>query len=416
MNKNPHRVAWTVLIVAFMLFLALAIALPFGMRTLLVNSTRGQNATIRLAAGSVYITRPSVGVPEALFGTMENLSPGTRLGTENASRATLSFAPPDNHITLGTVELYGDTEAMLLELNTPRFQFSKQPHRISLSLTRGRLRASVALGVKRPVAMIVHTPQAKITFERPGSYSVEVRENQSLVAVRTGIATVSAQGQSTLLTREERTAVSTGSVPAGVLRGERNLIDNGGFSAPVTDGWTTFHNRQNADESAGTIDVKVQQGRAAIHFNRRGMNWAEVGIRQELGLDVSDFQELRLHLATWLAFQNLRNCGHLGSECPMIVRVEYQDTAGNGHEWLQGFFYLGRTDGSTPTRCVTCAPPTGNHLHIPLGRWYLYDSPNLMDLFAMAGSPPAIINSISFYASGHNFESYLTDVELQALE
>ncbi len=416
MHNNPQRVAWTVLIVAFALFLVLALALPFGMRTLLVNSTRGQRANIALGAGSVYVTRPSVGVPEALFDTMENLLPGVRFETQNASRAALSFSPPDNRSILGTVQLYGDTEATLLELNTPRFQFSERTHRISLSLTRGRLRASVALGVERPVTMIVHTPQAKIMLERPGSYSVEVRENQSLVAVRAGSASVSAQGKSTLLEPEERTTVNTGSVPAGVLRGERNLIENGSFSAPLTDGWTTFQNRQRSDESAGTVEVKVQQGRAAIHLNRRGLSWAEVGIRQELGLDVRDFQELRLHLATWLTFQNLRNCGSLGSECPLIVKVDYQDTAGNGHEWLQGFFYLGSDSSPIPLRCVTCGPPTGNHLQIPLGRWYLYDSPDLLSLFATAGSPPAIINSISFYASGHNFESYLTDVELQAVE
>ncbi len=416
MQSNPQRLAWTVLIVAFALFLMLAVALPFGTRTLLVNSTRRQHANIVLAAGSVYVTRPSVGVPEALFGAMENLSPGARFETENASRAALSFAPPDNHSTLGTVQLYGDTEATLLELNTPRFQFSKRPHRIAVMLSRGRLRASVALGVERPVAMIVHTPQAKITLERPGSYSVEVRANEALVSVRTGVATVSAQGKSTLLTRDERTTVSRGSAPAGVLRGERNLIENGSFSAPLTNGWTTFQNRQDADESAGEVEVKVQQGRAALHFNRRGMSWAEVGIRQELGLDVRDYQELRLHLATWLAFQNLRNCGSLGSECPLMVRLEYQDAAGNGHEWLQGFFYLGSDSGSIPTRCVTCGTPTGNHLEIPLGRWHLYDSPNLMSLFGDTGSPPAIINAISFYASGHNFESYLTEVELQAVE
>ncbi|MDP6793706.1 MAG: hypothetical protein QF660_06600, partial [Anaerolineales bacterium] len=326
------------------------------------------------------------------------------------------FVSPDDHLTLGTVQLYGDTEATLLELNTPRFQFSERPHRISMSLTRGRLRASVALGVERPVTMIVHTPQAEITLERPGSYSVEVRENQSLVAVRTGIATVSAQNKNTLLTRDERTTVNTGSAPEGVLRGERNLIENGNFSAPLTDGWTTFQNRQDADESAGAVDVKVQKGRAALHFNRRGISWAEVGIRQELRLDVHDFQELRLHLATWLAFQNLRNCGSLGSECPLMVRVEYQDTAGNVHEWLQGFYYLGSDSGSIPIRCVTCAPPTGDHLRVQVGRWYLYDSPDLLSLFTAAGTPPAIINSISFYGSGHNFESYLTEVELQAVE
>ena len=137
MHNNPHRVAWTVLTGAFVLFLVLALALPFGVRTLLLNSTRGQRADIALAAGSVYVTRPSVGVPEALFGSMENLSPGARFATENASRASLSFAPPDNHSTLGTVQLYGDTEATILEITTPRFQFSEQPHRISMSLTRG---------------------------------------------------------------------------------------------------------------------------------------------------------------------------------------------------------------------------------------------------------------------------------------
>ena len=133
-------------------------------------------------------------------------------------------------------------------------------------------------------------------------------------------------------------------------------------------------------------------------------------------MDVRDFQELRLHLATWIAFQNLRNCGSLGSECPLMVRVEYQDTAGNGHEWLQGFYYLGSNSGSIPIRCVTCSPPTGDHIRTPLGRWYLYDSPDLLSLFATAGSPPTIINAISLYASGHNFESYITDVELQAVE
>lgn len=416
MHNNPHRAAWTVLIVAFVLFLGLAVALPFGVRKLLVNSTRGHHTAITLAAGTVYVTRPSVGVPEALFGTMENLSAGARFETENASRAAVSFASPDDQGTLGTIQLYGDTQATVVEMNTPRFQFSDRPHRISMSLTRGRLRSSVALGIQRRVLMTIHTPQAEITLKRPGSYSVEVQENQTLVAVRDGIATVTAQGRNTELANNEHTTVSTGSAPAGVLRGERNLVENGSFSTTITNGWTTFQNRQDSAESAGSVEAKLHQGRATLHFNRRGRNWAEVGIRQDLGLDVRDFQELRLHFATWLAFQNLRNCGSLGSECPLMVKIEYQDTAGNTHEWLQGFFYLRSGSASIPIRCVTCSPPTGEHVQISVGRWYLYDSPDLLSMFTTAGSPPAIINSISFYASGHNFESYLTEVELQAVE
>ena len=74
MHNNPQRLAWTVLIIAFVFFLSLAITLPFGVRILLINSTREQSNTLSLGSGSVYVTRPAVGVPEALFGSMDNLT------------------------------------------------------------------------------------------------------------------------------------------------------------------------------------------------------------------------------------------------------------------------------------------------------------------------------------------------------
>jgi hypothetical protein len=416
MHNNPQRLAWTVLNIAFVLFLSLAVTLPLGVHILLVNSTREQSNTMSLGSGSIYITRPAVGVPEALFGSMENLTYGTHIETENASRSAISFFNPDKTNILGTVQLYGDTEAQLLALTTPRFKFSDRSHNIAVMLNRGRLRASVAVGVARPITMVIHTPQAEITMQRPGSYSVEVRGNESLVSVRDGIATVSAQGKNIRLVRDERTTVGAGEPPAGILFGERNIIDNSSFSRPLTDGWTTYQNRQAANESAGTIEIGVHNGRTALHFLRRGLQWAETGIQQDLGLDVRDYQNLRLHLATWLDFQDLRNCGSLGSECPLMVRIEYQDTAGNRQEWLQGFYYLSSDNQAIPKRCVTCSGSAADHVKVPHGRWYLYDSPELMSIFSEAGRPAAIIESISFYASGHNFESYLAEVELQAIE
>ena len=416
MHNNPQRLAWTVMIIAFVLFLSLAITIPLGIRILLVNSTREQSNTMSLGSGSVYITRPAVGVPEALFGSMENLTYGTHIETENASRSVISFFNPDKTKILGTVQLYGDTEAQLLSLTTPRFKFSNRPHNIALMLSRGRLRASLAVGVVRPVTMVIHTPHAEITMQRPGSYSVEVRGNESIVAVRDGIATVSAQGKNIRLVRDERTTVNAGQPPAGILFGVRNIIYNGSFNRPLSDGWTTYQNRQNAIESPGTIEVGVHNGRTALHFLRRGLHWAETGIRQDLGLDVRDYQDLRLHLATWIDFQDLRNCGSLGSECPLMVQIEYQDTSGNTQEWLQGFYYLSTEHQSIPKRCVTCSASAAEHVKVPHGRWHLFDSPELMSMFRQSGRPAAIIESISFYASGHNFESYLAEVELQAIE
>ncbi|HCU99114.1 MAG TPA: hypothetical protein DGM69_07205, partial [Chloroflexi bacterium] len=336
MHKNPEKIAWSALLIAFLLFVIIAITLPIGTRLILINSTKEQKSNISLGSGSVYITRPAVGVPEALFGSMQNLTYGTHIETENASRANMSFFSPDNNKILGTVQLYGDTEAKLLSLTTPRFKFSKHSHDISLMINRGRLRSSVSVGVERNVIMTIHTPQAEITLHHPGNYSVEVINNQSLVSVREGMATVSSQGKTTTLIKDERTTVESGQKPAGKLSGQRNIIDNGSFSDPLSEGWTTYQNRQNANESAGVIEVGVHNGRRSLHFLRRGLNWAETGIKQELGLDVSDYQNLRLHLAAWLAFQDLRNCGSLGSECPLMVRIEYIDTSGNTHEWLQG--------------------------------------------------------------------------------
>ena len=416
MHKNPEKIAWSALLIAFLLFVIIAITLPIGTRLILINSTKEQKSNISLGSGSVYITRPAVGVPEALFGSMQNLTYGTHIETENASRANMSFFSPDNNKILGTVQLYGDTEAKLLSLTTPRFKFSKHSHDISLMINRGRLRSSVSVGVERNVIMTIHTPQAEITLHHPGNYSVEVINNKSLVSVREGMATVSSQGKTTTLIKDERTTVESGQKPAGKLSGQRNIIDNGSFSDPLSEGWTTYQNRQNANESAGVIEVGVHNGRRSLHFLRRGLNWAETGIKQELGLDVSDYQNLRLHLAAWLAFQDLRNCGSLGSECPLMVRIEYIDTSGNTHEWLQGFYYLESTNSSIPNRCVTCSASDSDHIQIPHGSWHFYDSPNLMSAFEQAGRPASIIESIAIYASGHNFDSYLADIELQAIE
>ena len=101
MHNNPQRLAWAVMVIAFVLFLSLAITIPLGIRILLVNSTREQSNTMSLGSGSVYITRPAVGVPEALFGSMENLTYGTHIETENASRSVISFFNPDKTKILG---------------------------------------------------------------------------------------------------------------------------------------------------------------------------------------------------------------------------------------------------------------------------------------------------------------------------
>ena len=416
MRKNPHRLPWSVLIIAFLIFSVLSVTVPLGIRWLLVNSTKEQVASVMLTARTVYVTRPTMRVPEVLSGSIEKLPERTVLETDSASRATVSFTAPDTGEPLGALQLFGETEIRLIAHRTPRFKFSDRPHRISIELLRGRVRASSAVGVKRSVVMLIHTPQAEIALMRPGSYSVEVRAEGTEVAVRDGAAVVAAQGESVVLTSSRRTSVVSGEPPTGAFSGERNLIQNGALGAPLSDGWTTYQNLYSSSESPGTLNTLLHAGRPSVQFSRRGLNWSEVGISQELNHDIRDYRSLTLHLAVWLAFQDLRNCGSLGSECPLMVRLQYQDSIGDSHEWLQGFYYLSSRNGSIPTRCLTCPGPTGDHAQIANGAWHLYDSPDLMKLLTRSGNPPALIKSISIYASGHSFESYVAEVELLAEE
>lgn len=416
MSDNPHRVAWSVLITAFIVFCLVVVTVPVGIRWLLINSTEEQEASISLVAKTVYVTRPTVGVPEVLSGSMDNLPEGTRLETESASRATVLFESPDTNQPLGALQIFGETEVQIVTHRTPRFDFSDRPHQIQLELRRGRVRASAAVGVARPVVMILHTPQTEIALMRAGSYSVEVRSDVTEVSVRDGAAVVAAHGESVVLTTDRRTSVASGQPPTAAFSGERNLIQNGAFSDHLFNGWTTYQNLYSSSESHGTLETLVKAGRPTVRFSRRGLNWSEVGISQELNHDIRDYRSLRLHLAVWIAFQDLRNCGSLGSECPLMVRVEYQDSMGESYEWLQGFYYLGSDDGSIPTRCVTCPGIAGDHARITNGVWHLYDSPDLMSLLATSGTSPVMINSISIYASGHSFESYVAEVELLAEE
>jgi hypothetical protein len=52
---------------------------------------------------------------------------------------------------------------------------------------------------------------------------------------------------------------------------------------------------------------------------------------------------------------------------------------------------------------------------VPEKSWFLYDSPNLMQIDPPE-LRPVVVQSVRVYASGHSYESMVTDVELLAQE
>ncbi|MBE9508889.1 MAG: hypothetical protein IMY86_12685, partial [Chloroflexi bacterium] len=126
---------------------------------------------------------------------------------------------------------------------------------------------------------------------------------------------------------------------------------------------------------------------------------------------------LRLHLAVHIVEHSIPVCGEKGSECPVMVRVVYEDANGAEQEWLQGFYSQPNTGASeNPLVCVTCSTKNP-HIQVREDTWYPYLSPNLIpQLSSQDGEPPTMIKSITIYASGHAFHSMITELELIGYE
>ena len=410
--QHVERRAWTIMIVSFVAFCVAVSAALFVVRWFLFESETTQVASIALISGDVDFTPPGASLPTTLSQSVTNIAENTRLDTEAGSQAAVSFHTFDQAATLGSLQVYGGSSLNLSLFRSPQFEWSSLPHRMEVVMQRGRARVSLAVDAPRQIVILLKTPHGEVRLDRPGSYSIEVTSQNTEVVVREGAATVSKGEQSIILASGERTTLKPGSETGlEVETGERNLILNGDFSAPLSPSdWSFEIIRVNVADILGRIERTVDAGRNVVHFVRTASGPGRVGIAQNISRDVRDYSSLRLHLAIRIVNQSLFVCGSAGSECPLMVKIEYVDRAGGENEWLQGFFYRADANNALPRLCVYCPPPQTPHTQIQQDVWYAYDSPDLITLL----NKPSIIRAITIYAEGHTFESYVSEIELQA--
>jgi len=70
-----------------------------------------------------------------------------------------------------------------------------------------------------------------------------------------------------------------------------------------------------------------------------------------------------------LLYQSLAGGGILGSEYPLMVRIDYTDVYGKDQFWVHGFYFRDPVKGW----------PTINGEKIPPFVWWPYESPNLQE-------------------------------------
>jgi hypothetical protein len=278
------------------------------------------------------------------------------------------------------------------------------------------VRANVSVDVARPVHVeIVSDPGALTLLDTPGSNTtVEATFTESMITVREGKATVTAEGQSVELVKDQRAEVAPGAGPQGPKPAEQNLIHNGDFVAE-NEGWNVVLAAPAvASESPGEVTFPLIGGRRVVRLVRTGNDWGRVSVTQQLDRDVQGYTSLKLSLDILLAAQDVKNCGAQGTECPLMVKINYLDVGGGAREWLQGFYFNADPSLGYPY-CVSCAVRFV-HLQFPQGKWQPWTSDNLLDIFAAEGTPAAQIQSITLQAEGHTFTSFAADVQLLANE
>jgi hypothetical protein len=427
MRNNPERLAWTVLLLSFAICVGLAVGIPAGINWLVANLTTPLAATADVTANQLVIRYPTTNQVQTLGPRIpadgnageDTVREGAVLTVGENDQAVLTISDPGAGTTLCQITLYPNSQLSIVAIRAPRFSQSTQPYRVQVRLDSGRVGISAAFPTTRTLQANVVTPQAHIALTDTGRYSVEVggattqTARITQVVVLDGHAEVWANGRSLELDPEQRVSLQNGNaLPDAPLPAARNLINDGNFEMPLPNSlWLS--DTEALEPPLGSAQVVNLSGRNVLRFVRDGTDHAEVEVIQNIeNGDVLGYSSLRLHLAVELLRQSIPVCGTLGSECPIMVELRYEDESRTDRSWFQGFYYL---EGADPKRCVQCGGAQADHRQVLQAVAVPYDSENLMEVLAQGGQPkPARILWLRIYASGHSFDAAVTEVELLA--
>ncbi|MCC7162019.1 MAG: hypothetical protein IT331_05975 [Anaerolineae bacterium] len=417
-NGKPERMAWIVLFGAFFACIALTLLVPLFGFQFVRYSTVPVNALLQAAplradqVAPVRVTLPNVTLPLAVIDPA-TITENSRVETDTTdnSRAFMTFF--DN----STATIYKNSQIVLSEMRQPQFGVSEQPNSIVIEQSRGIVRYGVASPLSfsenssaRPTRFLVRTPHFDVWLN-PGSYSLDVTDNVSQVSVREGSAAIrSRDGSRELLVGQGQRVIAERSKPlADPIPAAQELIVNGEFTSEIdcspnaTGPWRCYSD-QGGDGGVvnGSAGVVTKGDRRAVQIRRTGseQNSAITGITQTIDRDVSDYRSLTLSADVRVEGHNLSGGGYLSTEYPLILRIRYRDIDGNEREYVRGFYSQNDTNN-----------PTANGELLPQGQWIPIDSSNLL---ASLPIKPFHILSLEIYASGWDYESYVSNVRLKA--
>lgn len=411
-----QRLAWLILAGSFFSCILLGIAVPVLISAFLQNSTESLAMSVQANQGTVGIEEGNGPRRAVLVGEPAlSIDNQTTIRTDTTASALMTVMPPDQQLTLATLQVSSNSTVLLEEAVTPRFRVSDHPHQLAVDLQAGRVRVDVPASAQRPLELVVTTPQGgTVDVRDPGRYMFEVSNDVTQVTVQiSGRAVVDANGGSMEIGPGQRVEIQLDSPPSGPFDPARDLIRNGDFGEGLAN-WAVFSWQvELPDQPAGETTIQSSDGDPLLRFTREGVGHADVRVTQSVNQDVSDYETLRLPATLRIIDHSLGVCGVQGSECPLFLIVNYIDDSGVNRIWQHGFFANGTVDDNlTPGACISCAVMQSTHERVPLGQLYFYEVDLIQELAGLGALPPRYIESVTIAGSGHSFITDILDVAL----
>lgn len=415
MRGNRQRLAWAVLLASFFVCILSLIAVPVGANLIRQQSTRPLIVSAQTNQGTLAMVHAD-GETSALLATdsARETDIPIELITNSADTGLVELFAPDMSLA-GRVQLYGNTNLDLESAEAPRFETSHAPQTISMQLNSGRIRLTVPDPLRRAVDILVKTQHGTVSVTEPGQYFIDVSNTGTQLSVSEGHATLTDGSSELALEPNQRGIINIGESPSGPFQTARNIVRNGGFGDSLAEWVVSTWNVELPDQPTGTIDIETINDESVLRIDRVGIGHADASVRQIVDQDVSAYEALKLLVSMRFLTQSLPVCGSLGTECPLTVRIEYNDQNGQAQVWQQGIYATGQPSTDAPNFCSVCGYPLNLNEHWGanrLGEVVFYESDNLIERWAQEGIRPITVKSISLIAAGHSFVYDIIDVAL----
>lgn len=419
---DPQRRAWGILLLSFAAFGIICVVTGIGVSYFLFQSTVPLESSLRVGRGTGSVTG------QAIY-TERTLSNGDELTTDRQSQVVLFFRDNQHDEKLiAAVTVRGGTSLTVRRTQRPRFDWGYGLYGIDLRNLRGEVEIFVTKDLSREFRLTVSTVQGDlIDLTTSGQYFISASDTRLQVINREGAISVvpanlnegrsipvNSQGTLTYETDPKLVMVDpayTNLLANSTFQDVSTVGDNGGGSQTLALAWACS-NRQDA-LPRGDYRPEIKDGRWTMRLVR-GEGATSNGETRCLSYfgqdrqDVSQYNYVGLRTTFNINFQSLDTCGQAGSECPLMLQMDYLDEQGEFRRWFHGFYSRDNPQSNYPLQCNSCFQ---EHEIINPQSWYTYDSGNLLNLFPPGERPTSIIN-VQFYASGHEYDVYIGEVAL----